>query len=190
LLVRIQDAESQAAWVEFLSLYEPFVYRFARRKGFQDADAQDLCQEVFRRVACAVKGWTPDPERGTFRGWLVRITHNLVLNQLRGARRHVKATGDSNMLQLLDALPDGHDEQTEELEREYRRHLFALAAEAIEKEFTRSTWEAFWKTSVDGASPSAVAAELSISVGAVYIARSRVLARLRQKVQALEGHES
>jgi RNA polymerase sigma-70 factor (ECF subfamily) len=176
--------------VEFLALYEPFVYRFARRKGFQDADAQDLCQEVFRRVAHAVKGWTPDPERGTFRGWLVRITHNLVLNQLRGARRHVKGTGDSRVLQWLDAQPDGCDEHAAELEQEYRRHLFTLAAEAIEKEFTRSTWEAFWKTSVDGQSPNAVAAELAISKGAVYIAKSRVLARLRQKVQALEGDET
>ena len=68
LLIRIQDAQNHAAWMEFVDLYEPLVYRLARRKGLQEADARDLCQDVFRAVAGAVRRWTPDPKLGSFRG--------------------------------------------------------------------------------------------------------------------------
>lgn len=68
LLLRIQDPQNDAAWAEFVAIYEPLVYRLARRQGLQDADADDLCQEVFRAVAGAARRWTPDPCRGSFRG--------------------------------------------------------------------------------------------------------------------------
>jgi RNA polymerase sigma factor (sigma-70 family) len=187
LLLRIQDPQNHAAWVEFLALYEPLVYRLARRKGLQDADAHDLCQEVFRAVAQAAHLWTPDPARGSFRGWLQTIARNLLLNFLRRERRHGRL-GAEGVTQSIstDEVAHENDEHAAAIEMEHRRRLFQVAAESIEHEFTRSTWLAFWRTSIEAHAVGDVAAELGISPGAVYIARSRVLARLRKRVEELE----
>jgi RNA polymerase sigma-70 factor (ECF subfamily) len=189
LLLRIQDPQNHAAWVEFLAIYEPLVYQLARRKGLQDADARDLCQEVFRAVAGAARRWTPDPKLGSFRGWLYRIARNLLVNSLRYQRRHGRATGGSNIQRLLEIQPNGEDDDAGEIDAEYRRSLFLLAAESIQRDFSHSTWQAFWQTAVLSRDVAAVAVELDLSVGAVYIARSRVLARLRDRVQELAGEE-
>lgn len=189
LLLRIQDPRNQAAWAEFVGIYEPLIYRLARRKGLQDADARDLCQDVFRAVARAARRWIPDPERGSFRGWLFQIARNLLLNVLRHQRRHPRGTGDSDLLRLLEAQPAADDEYWRAIEDEYRRELFQAAARSIEPEFARSTWQAFWQTAVLAREVAVVAGELQLSSGAVYIAKSRVLARLRQRVQQIEGRE-
>ena len=80
LLVRSRDPRDERAWGEFLEIYSPLVYQFARRKGFQDSDADDLAQEVFRAVAAAIDRWDADPSRGSFRGWLLRITRNQMID--------------------------------------------------------------------------------------------------------------
>jgi RNA polymerase sigma-70 factor (ECF subfamily) len=188
LLLRIADPQNHAAWLEFVAIYEPLVYRVARRRGLQDADARDLCQEVFRAVAGVAHRWEPDPARGSFRGWLSRVARNLTLNALRTQRRRGQASGDSDLARLIDLQP-ADDERSREIDNEYRRRLFELAAEAIEPQFTRTTWQAFWQTAVLSREVSRVAAELGISPGAVYIAKSRVLARLRERVSQLAGEE-
>jgi RNA polymerase sigma-70 factor (ECF subfamily) len=189
LLLRIQDPHNQQAWSEFIAIYEPLVYELARRKGLQDADARDLCQDVFRAVAQAARRWTPDPDRGSFRGWLFRIARNVLLNFLRHKRRHPRGTGDSDFQRLLEVQVEVSpgDEYWRGVEEEYRRELFQAAARLIEREFTQSTWRAFWRTAVDGCAAGEVAGELGVSTGAVYIARCRVLARLRQRVEEMEG---
>ena len=188
LLLRIADPQNHTAWIEFLAIYEPLVYQLARRRGLQDADARDLCQEVFRAVAGAARRWTPDPARGSFRGWLYKVARNLLVNSLRTSGRHLRASGDSDIHRLLESLPANSDE-TCDIETEYRRRLFHIAAQSIERDFSRSTWEAFWQTAVLSREVSRVAGELGMSSGAVYIARCRVLARLRARVQELAGEE-
>jgi RNA polymerase sigma factor (sigma-70 family) len=181
LVLRLRNAADEAAWAEFVSLYEPFVYRLARRKGLQDADAQDLCQEVFRAVASAIDRWDPDPAKGSFRGWLFRIARNLSVNFLTSQRRQARGTGRTTVQELLEAQQEPDAQAEAEFTIEFKRQAFRWAAERVRHEFADSTWQAFWKTGVENLSVSAVAEELGLSVGAVYIARSRVLARLRAR---------
>jgi len=188
LLIRIQDAQNHAAWVEFVDLYEPLVYRLARRKGLQDADARDLCQDVFRAVAGAVRRWTPDPKLGSFRGWLFRIAKNFVTNYLRHERRHERASGHSDVQRMLELQP-ATDECSQVVETEHRRRLFEVAARKVEAEVSRPTWQAFWETAVLSREAAQVAKGLRMSLGAVYIARSRVMARLRERIAEMEGEE-
>jgi RNA polymerase sigma-70 factor (ECF subfamily) len=187
LLVRIRDPQDERAWREFLDIYEPLIYRLARRKGFQDADARELSQEVFLAVASAIDRWDPDPSRGSFRGWLFRIARNLMINLLASKRRHPQATGSTDIKHLLEeqAAPVGEDSAL--FDRQYQREVFRWAAGQIRGQFHETTWRAFWLSSVEQREIKEVAETLGLSAGAVYIARSRVMARLRQAVEGLDG---
>jgi RNA polymerase sigma-70 factor (ECF subfamily) len=109
-----------------------------------------------------------------------------MINTLRHRQRHPSGVGGSEIKRLLDQQP-ADDQESRLLAIEYERHLFQWAAEAVKKEFRPATWQAFWRTGVEGHKPSDVASELELSVGAVYIARSRVMARLREKIEEVEG---
>jgi RNA polymerase sigma factor (sigma-70 family) len=187
LLLRLRDPADDRAWIEFIDLYAPLIRRVARRGGLQDADAADLEQEVFRAVAGAIGRYDPDPARGSFRGWLLRIARNLLLNLLIARRRHPPAGGGTDMVSLLESVPDPTGADSVVFEAEYRRRTFEWAAEQVREEFRPATWQAFWRTAVDSEEAGVVAASLQLSVGAVYVARSRVLARIRAKVEEIEG---
>ena len=188
LLVRLCEASDEQAWQEFMEIYEPLVYRLARRRGFQHADADDLCQEVFQATAKAIERWHQRPDRGSFRAWLFQIARNVMINTLRRRQRHPGGVGGSEIKRLLDQQP-ADDQESRLLAMEYERHLFQWAAEAVKQEFRPTTWQAFWRTGVEGRKANDVAGELQISVGAVYIARSRVMARLREKIEEIEGRD-
>lgn len=184
LILRLPTLSDAAAWQEFVQIYEPLVLRFARRRGLQDADARELVQNVLVAVARAVADWQPDRQRGRFRAWLFRIARNQLIN-LVSRRRPDRGSGrsaDWQLLQLLQA-PDGDAE----LLLEYRRELFRSAAMSVRSDFRETTWEAFWRSSVLQQTVDSVAADLGISVGAVYIARSRVLQRLKEVVLQWES---
>ena len=189
LLVRLCQPSDERAWQEFMEIYEPLIYRLARRRGFQDADAADLCQEVFQATAKAIQHWHQRPDRGSFRAWLFQIARNIMINTLRHRQRHPGGVGGSDIQRLLDQQP-GNDDESRRLANEYERRLFQWAAGEVRTEFREPTWQAFWQTSVEARKPGQVAEELGLSVGAVYIARSRVMARLREKIEEVEGRES
>jgi RNA polymerase sigma factor (sigma-70 family) len=178
LIVKLRDPADHVAWREFLTIYEPLVYQLARRKGLQDADARDVCQEVLRVVSQAVGTW--DPARGGFRGWLSRVTRNLLINFLTRRPSQFRGSGATSIQDLLEAQPAPDPDATAIFEAEYRKRLFHWAANEVMREFTPTSWAAFWRSAIDGRPPKEVATELQLSVGAVYIARSRVLARLKQ----------
>jgi RNA polymerase sigma factor (sigma-70 family) len=186
LLVRLRNLQDQRSWEEFYAIYRPLIYRMARSQGFQDADAWELTQEVFLVVASAIQRWDPDPEKGSFRGWLFRIARNLMINWLAYRRRHPAGAGNSDMRQLLAEQPDPHSEDSAIFDREYKRQAFAWAAEQIRNQFREVTWQAFWLTSVENQPVAEVAHKMGISAGAVYIARSRVMSRLKNKIETLE----
>jgi RNA polymerase sigma factor (sigma-70 family) len=185
LIVRLQGEPDAAAWSEFVGLYRPVVVRLARRRGLQDADADDLAQQVLLAVARAVQRWEPDPARGRFRAWLRRIAENCTVNALT-RRPHDRASGLTEELERLAEIPVPLGEETLELRREYRREVFQWAARAVQPEFHADTWEAFWLTAVQGVTMEDAAAQLGKGVGSIYAARSRVMKRLREKVAEWE----
>jgi RNA polymerase sigma-70 factor (ECF subfamily) len=187
LLIRLRDPGDEQAWEEFIEIYTPLIHRLARQRGFQSADADDLAQEVFRAVAGAIDRWDPDPSRGSFRGWLFRIAHNLMLNFLANARRRPVSPGESAVHDLLNAQAAPSHEDSSQFGLEYRRRLFQWAAEKVRGEFRESSWQAFSQTAVEGKRVKDAAAALGLSEGAVSMARSRVLARIRQTIEQIEN---
>jgi RNA polymerase sigma factor (sigma-70 family) len=188
LLVQIRDGANHVAWQEFASLYGPLVYAFARKRGLQDADAADLMQDVLRSVSTAIGRLDYDRSRGTFRGWLFTITRNKILNFLAARQIRPRASGGTTTNQLLDSHPDNND-GADGWELEYQRRLASLAMDRIKQEFQENTWQAFWLTAVEGLAAADVAKRVGISPGAIYVAKSRVLARLKEEVEAMRQQE-
>jgi len=186
LIARLGDGRDSAAWGEFIRLYGPVVYGFARNRGLQDADAADLMQEVMRSVARNASKMRYDPARGTFRGWLYTVTRNKIYNFLSSNRNRPRASGDSGAQERLDSIPDKGDPD-EDWELEYQRRLSTKAMDRVKTEFHKATWDAFWKTAVEGLPALEVGTELKMSTGAVYVAKSRVIARLRDEVKLIES---
>jgi RNA polymerase sigma factor (sigma-70 family) len=189
LLVRLRDGGDAEAWQEFVHLYAPIIYGFARKRGLQDADAADLMQEVLRSVSSAVGRLEYDAVRGTFRGWLFTITRNKVFNFLESSSRREQGSGDSRVQERLEQYADGDGDLSADWEADYQRALAAKAMQRIKGEFQAATWEAFIQAAVNGFTPAQVAARVGLSVGAVYVAKSRVIARLRQEIQRMQGDE-
>lgn len=182
LLVRLRDASDGDAWRQFVQVYGPVVYGFARRRGVQDADAADLMQEVLRSMMTSARKLDYDPSKGSFRGWLFTVTRNKLLD-LREKQRRRQGAGGTSVQEMLEQQPAREDESL--WDQEFKRHLFSVAAEQVKVEFEEASWRAFWLSAVDGKKPQEIAAALGISVGAVYIAKSRIQARLKERVAEL-----
>jgi RNA polymerase sigma-70 factor (ECF subfamily) len=188
LLLQIRDGSNHSAWREFMKLYGPIVYGFARKRGLQDADAADLMQDVMRSVASAIGQLDYDRARGSFAGWLFTITRNKVFNFLSSRRTRPQASGDTATNQILSSHPDAGD-ASDEWETEYQRRLASMAMEKIRTEFQESTWRAFMLTAVEGVAAAEAGRQVGLSSGAVYVAKSRVLARLKDEVDSMRRQE-
>ncbi len=182
LIVRLSDCRDVEAWDQFVLIYEPLVYRLARSKGFQDADAREIVQEVLLAVSRAVERWQPNAELGRFRDWLFRIARNLMINFMTRRHHQSIASGDSRIGDLLNQQVNPCGDESAEFDLEVRREVFRWAAGCVKTQVKEVTWQAFWLTSVEQSSIAAAATSLGISIGAVHIARSRVRSRLRDQV--------
>jgi RNA polymerase sigma-70 factor, ECF subfamily len=178
-LVNRLKARDPEGWRRFTLVYGPLVYGWGRRAGLQDNDAADLGQEVFQAVARGIDGFRRDRPDDTFRGWLWTITRNKVREHFRRQADQPRAEGGSAS---LDRLRQVEAEEDPPLEDSDATALAHRAIALIQGDFAETTWQAFWRTAVDGQAPANVAADLGLSVAAVYMARSRVLARLREEL--------
>lgn len=183
LLVRLRDARDDRAWAQFVELYAPLVYGFARKHGLQDADAADLTQVVLQAVSGGIRRLDYDPQRGSFRGWFFTVVRNKLRNFLAAQKQPGRGTGDSDVQLQLQQLPTREDDQTAWWDQEYERRVFAWAAEQVRGAFQDSTWQAFWQTAVEGKTGPEVARALRMTVAAVYLAKGRVMARLKELIR-------
>ena len=181
LILRVKDPADAASWSDFLSIYRPVVVRMACGRGLQHADADDLAQQVFLSVAKAIEAWEPDSRQPPFRVWLARITRNAIVNALT-RRKPDAPSGSTSVQEMLRELPERNDETTQKLTQESRREAMRWAAHEIQSEFTEVTWAMFWLTSIEGESVAEVARQQNKSPGAVYMARFKVMQRLKEKV--------
>ncbi len=185
LISLVRDPLNRDAWQQFEQIYRPVIFRVARAKGLQHADALDLVQQVLMSVASAVDRFEKKDKQSKFRHWLSRITRNAILKALTRQPRD-RATGGTGMNQQLGAIPDSDTGSAALIELEYRRELFQRAAAAVQGEVQESTWLAFELSVLQQTPIERVAAVLEISTGSVYAARSRVMRRIRNAVKQLE----
>jgi RNA polymerase sigma-70 factor (ECF subfamily) len=188
LLVAVRQHDV-AAWHKLVHLYGPLIYQWCQQDGLQDADAADVGQEVFRAVATAIDRFRRDRPGDSFRGWLWSITRCKLADHWRVKLARPAAEGGTHAHQRLDQIAAesssvssaSYQPAAGETER-----LLCRALDLVRSEFEPQTWQAFWRVAVDGRRAADVAAELNISVGSVYVAKSRILRRLRVALAGLE----
>ena len=183
LIARLSDITDHDAWRQFANLYDPFIYRQARRYGMQHADARETVQEILIAVSKAVCHFEVSPDRGRFRTWLYAVGRNVCLRYLSRLRSREKSGENTEITALLAAVPSRDSLDAQELGLELQRHIFVAISQQIRSEFQPKTWAAFWQTAVENHSIQVAAHGLKMSVGSVYVSRSRVMARLKQRVQ-------
>jgi RNA polymerase sigma-70 factor (ECF subfamily) len=190
LLQRARDKDSDA-WQRIVQLYAPLVVHWCRKATLPASDIDDVVQDIFLSVSRELSGFRLDRPGGTFRGWLRVITRRRIADHFRRHSDRPIAEGGTTALRRLhdardplaeefeDGLASDDDAESEEGDLAHR------ALELIRHQFQPNTWQAFWRTAIDGAQPADLADELQMSQSAIRMARSRVLARLRQEMDGL-----
>lgn len=183
LLLQIREPGNHAAWETFVRIYIPLIHGYCRRHELQDADAADVAQEVMRSVMSAIRRFDYDPSRGSFRGWLLTITRNKLIAFLSARARRPQPASESSLVARLD----GQDRtgEAEQWDRDYRQRLFEWASGQVQQEVKPATWRAFSLTAIDELTAEEASAATGLSPGAVYVARCRVTARLRELIGAV-----
>jgi RNA polymerase sigma factor (sigma-70 family) len=189
LLVQLRSPANREAWDQFALIYRPVICRLARRRGLQDADAQDLAQRVLMAVAASIGNWEKSSESVRFRHWLRRVACNAIVNAL-SRRPDDRAAGGSAVHELLLEQPGVDPESDAQIELEYRRELYLQAARIVRRDVETETWRAFELTVIENRSIDEAAGDLDKPVGTIYAARSRIMRRLRETVRELEKAES
>jgi len=186
LLDRLRTAPDEESWRRLVDLYTPLVRGWLRRQAqLQSQDADDLVQEVLAVVVRRIPEFHREPRAGAFRRWLRTITVNCLRDFWRSQRHRPVATGDTEFQKMLDELADPESGLSRLWDQEHDQHVTQRLLEMIRPKFEEKTWRAFQRVALDGATPDEAAAELGVTVNAVFIAKSRVLARLRQEGQGL-----
>jgi RNA polymerase sigma-70 factor, ECF subfamily len=174
--IRVRDDE---AWQRLVELYRPLVAYWCQRWGARWEDGEEITQEVFLAVSSSLEQFEHQ-RAGSFRGWIRGITRHKLLDHFRRRQGEPAASGGSDAYRRLQDLPDLPADEAEEVSSLYRR-----AANLMRAQFEERTWQAFWQTAVEGRDTGLVSAELQMSAVAVRIAKSRVLARLREQAACL-----
>lgn len=185
LLEILRDRPDDTHWRRLVDLYSPLIRYWLGRHALLAADTDDLVQEVLCVVVRRMPEFHRQPRAGSFRAWLRTITANCLRDFWRARRIRPRATGDSDFQEMLEQLQDPNTGLSHQWDKEHDRFVTQRLLQTLRAEFQEQTWSAFQKLVVEGQTPSEVAAELGITVNAVFIAKSRVLSRLRQEAKGL-----
>ena len=187
-LLRRVRSNDEDGWRRLVGLYQPLVVRWCKRMGLEDANAADVSQEVFQAVLKQIGQFRRERPGDSFRGWLYGITRNKVRDIWRKQADSPAAIGGSTVQQWFQQTPDHYDVDSKDAPEEFQEVL-RRAMDLVQVEFVERSWKAFWQVTIEGRKPVDVAADLQMSTGAVYIAKSRVLSRLREELDGLEEIE-
>jgi RNA polymerase sigma-70 factor (ECF subfamily) len=177
LLDRLRDPRDQEAWAEFVELYGPLVFNFARRRLPQDDDAADVTQEVLSAV---LRGTYHRP-RGRFQKWLVTILLNRIRDFHAARARRCEVSGGTAVAERLQEEPSRGEE--EEWDRDRERHLFRAAADRVQARTSPVHWDVFVRTALQNQSGQEVAVALGLSLTNVYAIKSRIMKEIRDEVR-------
>ena len=185
LLERLRAGTPQA-WSRLVHVFGPLVFRWCRQRGLQTSDADDVGQDVFRTVAAKIGQFRRERPTDTFRGWLWTIVRSKIADYYRRQNKQPPSPGGSSAHERLERLPAPEEQEPDEASApETPGSLYRRGLALIQSEFTGQTWRAFWRVAVDNCEAADVADELKMSVNAVYLAKSRVLRRLREELGEL-----
>jgi len=185
LLFRLNDPSDSVAWQRLVDLYSPLISSWLSRHGLSATDAEDLSQEVLAIVIREGPRFRHNGRVGAFRTWLRTIALNCLRQYWRSRRVRPESAGLPDIALLLDQLEDPSSDLNRRWDREHDEFVLHRLLELLKPEFEATTWQAFRRQVIDGAPARAVAAELSMTVNAVLIAKSRVLSRLRHNAEGL-----
>ena len=187
LILQLQNQSDSDAWYQFIEIYRPIIYRMACKRGLQDADAQDLAQQVLLSVSQSIGKWEKNKDESIrFRHWLRKVARNAILKVLTRKAKDC-AAGGTGINNALEAQPQDEEQAYRELEAEHKREVFFQATNILKNELSNEAWQIFQLAVVEGMSPESVAAQVNKSVVAVYAARARAIKRVRNIVRNLES---
>jgi len=184
----LQRAKQQdpVAWERIAQLYTPRIYQICRQAGLHTSDAADVTQEVFRSVSVSLSKFRKEHSGDSFRGWLWTITRNKIRDHFRNMAKRPNATGGSSLQEQFQQLPEAPPLEDDDRAGEMRSSLLRRAMEIMQTDFEETTWQAFWLTAVEQQPAADVSDILGIKVPAVYMAKSRVLRRLREELDGMD----
>ena len=184
LLLRAQTGETDA-WKDLTDLYRPLILGWLNRQGVPARDLEDLSQEVLLSVVKHLPSFQHSGNRGAFRTGLRTIVCRRAADYWRAIDGDTQARGGSGAAAALQAIADPDSELNRQWDEEHDRYVVHCLLDLVEEEFEPITRQAFRRLALDGISGAEAAEELGLSVVAVYVAKSRVLARIRQKAEGL-----
>ena len=185
LIERLRSPENGDAWDNFVLIYRPVIYRMARRKGFQDADALDLVQTILIRISSAIGRWEPSAPGIRFRHWLRRVANNAICTAFSNSGKNMATLGDSQIQELIDNQPGKNSDFEREIELEFMREQYLRAAVIVRGEVNEESWRVFELSVIEGQPCDEVASLTGKSLGAVYAVRSRIMRRLSSHVNRI-----
>jgi RNA polymerase sigma-70 factor (ECF subfamily) len=178
----------QGAWGQFAERYGRKIYGWCRHWRLQQADAEEVTQEVLLKLARKMATFQYDPAR-SFRAWLKTVTHHAWRDFLDSRRLSAAGSGDSQALELLHRI-EARDNLVEHLDEEFAHDLMEEAMARVRLRVQTHTWEAFRLVALEGMSGAAAGARLGMKVATVYVARSKVQKMLQEEVRRLQGSEA
>lgn len=190
LLLRVQDWGDTASWNEFHRLYRKLIYSLARRSGLAHADAEDVTQDVFKRVAETIGAFESDPARGTFRGWLMNLTRWRITDRFRRkpvAEHHTVRKHDDTSAgtRTIERVPDGAATDAD-WEGEWQRHLLDAACERVARRADARHYQIFELYSRQQWPVLKVAKELGVNPATVYVISHRLTRQVKAEVAKLQ----